>query len=175
MNPTYQLSKLAMKYGTDKWSRKHHYTPVYYKLFSDKRESVKKVLEIGVGEGPSLRMWRDFFPNAKIYGAEIDPNRIFEDGLIKVYKCDQSSRGDLEALIKEISSDIDFVVEDASHIPADQVFTALNLMPLLKNEAVYIIEDVSDPNIFQQFGEYDCEMITVGGRYDDRLIIVRNK
>lgn len=171
-----KLSKLAIKYGTDKWSRKHHYTPVYYKLFNKQRKSFKKVLEIGIGEGPSLRMWRDFFPNAKIYGAEIQDNRIFEDGAIKVYKCDQSSLKDLKALIKEIGTDIDFIVEDGSHIPEHQVFTCLTLMPLLKKEAVYIIEDVADPSIFEQLSaKYDCEILTVGNRYDDRLIIVKNK
>lgn len=170
---TDQLTQLAMKYGTDKWG-KHHYTPVYYELFSSKRNLIKKVLEIGVGEGPSLRMWQDFFPKCQIFGAEIDPQRLFTKDRIQVIPCDQSSLSDLENLIELIGSDIDIVVEDGSHIPQDQIFTCLTLMPKLKKEVIYIIEDVAEPTIVNQFSSYDCKVITVGKRYDDRLIVVRN-
>lgn len=169
-----QLTKLAIKHKTDKWG-KHHYTPYYYDLFKDKQKTTKKIIEIGVGEGASLRMWQDFFPNANIYGAEIDLKRIFEDGSIKVFKCDQSSEKDLIALIKEVGSDIDFVIEDASHKPEDQIFTCLTLMPKLKRDVIYIIEDVADVTIIEKLSVYDCEMITVGERYDDRLIIAKHK
>lgn len=41
-----ELCELAYKYGTDKCPQiKHFYTPYYYKLFKDRRLSVKKVLE----------------------------------------------------------------------------------------------------------------------------------
>ncbi len=169
-----ELSKLALKYRTDKWG-KHHYTPIYYELFKDRQKSVEKVLEFGVGEGASLRMWRDFFPGATIYGAEIDPKRIFKSKSIKVYKCDQSSKKSLLALIKKTGSNIDFVIDDASHIPQHQVFTCLTLMPLLKRGVIYIIEDVADANILEKLNGYDCKMITVGKRYDDKLIVVRNR
>lgn len=168
-----ELTKLAIKYGTDKWG-KHHYTPVYWDLFNKRRSDIKKILEIGVGEGPSLRMWRDFFPNAQVYGAEIDEKRIFKDDRIEVFKCDQASKSDLESLIKKTGSDIDIVIEDGSHIPFHQIFSCLTLMPLIKNDAVYIIEDVASPEILTQLEGYFCKMITVGKRYDDRLIIVKN-
>jgi hypothetical protein len=89
-----QLTKLAVKYKTDKWG-KHHYTPVYYDLFKDRRETVKNVIEIGVAEGAGLFMWREFFPNATIYGAEFDKQRVDflmgeERDRITVFKCDQS-------------------------------------------------------------------------------------
>jgi hypothetical protein len=73
------LSELAFKYLSDKCPQiKHSYTPFYYDLLKDKRNSIKKVLEIGIGSveestkwrpyraGSSLIMWRDFFPNAQI-------------------------------------------------------------------------------------------------------------
>ena len=81
------LSELAFKYGTDKCPQLNHaYTPFYYELLKDKRQSIKKVLEMGIGNrelqkkyfphcvtGASLFMWKDFFPNAQIYGADNDP------------------------------------------------------------------------------------------------------
>ncbi|MBI2593026.1 class I SAM-dependent methyltransferase [Candidatus Daviesbacteria bacterium] len=174
-----KLSKLALKYKADKCPQiKHGYTPYYFKLLKDMQFTVKKVLEIGAGEGASLRMWRDFFPNAQIYGAEIDPKRIFTDGRIKVIKCDQSSKKDLVNLITRTGSDIDLVIDDGSHIPQDQVFSCLTLMPLLKKDVIYIIEDVADPTIEKQLTGYELEipeLVHTRRKYDDRLIVVRHK
>ena len=91
------LDKLEVKYGADKWG-KHHYTPVYYEMFKDRRDSVKKVVEIGTGEGASIAMWNDFFPNAQIYGADIDPKRVtlpMTYPRITITRCDQTSDDDL--------------------------------------------------------------------------------
>src|SRR5258708_5129751 len=101
------LDDLALKYGADKSPQiKHTYTPYYYDLLKDRRLSIKKVLEIGAGEGAGLRMWRDFFPNAQIYSAESEDSRIIKEDRIEVLKCDQSKLEDLEALMAKIGSDI---------------------------------------------------------------------
>lgn len=167
------LTKLAIKHKTDKWG-KHHYTPFYYNLFKDRRESVKKVLEIGVGEGASLRMWRDFFPNAMIYGADNDKSRIFIDPPIQVFRCDQSKTADLRRLIEKTGRDIDLVVDDGSHEPEDQLGTYLEVIQKLDKPSIYVIEDVADPQIVKDFcDDLDFQVIKCGKRYDDRLIIVK--
>ena len=166
------LTKLAIKYGTDKWG-KHHYTPVYHDLFKDKRESVKKVLEIGVGEGAGLRMWRDFFPNAMIYGAEIEPTRVFKEDRIEVIRCDQTSPDDLRDLLDVTGEDIDLVVDDGSHKPVDQVFTFSLIAPFLKTKFIYVIEDVADEGIEPAFYDYDSYTEICGKRYDDKLIVIK--
>ncbi len=167
------LTKLAIKYGTDKWG-KHHYTPHYHKLFKKRRNNIKKVLEIGVGEGLGLFMWRDYFPKAQIYGAEIDPNRVFEEYRIKVFPCDQANKDNLLDLLSLIGINIDLVVDDGSHKPEDQVFTALTILQLLKKGAYYIIEDVADMSIVQPLSEkYATYTIKCGDRYDDMLIIIK--
>lgn len=173
------LTKLAVKYGTDRHpGSKHSYTPYYFELLEGKRQTIKKVLEIGVGEGPGLRMWQDFFPNALIYGAEVDPNRLFEEGRIKVLECDQSKIEDLASVIRQTGADIDFVVEDGSHKPEDQILTCLTLMPLLKEDVIYIIEDVADLNIIKSLTDYNIEVPKLERRkerYDDWLVVVRKK
>ncbi len=173
------LSELAIKYGSDRHPEsKHSYTPYYYGLFKDKRDSVRKVLEIGVGEGAGLRMWRDFFPNATIYGAEQNPNRIFKDERIETILCDQTSVTDLKELINQTGTDIDFVIDDGSHVPSDQILTCQTLMPYLKNNALYIIEDVFDLTIIKELSNYEIEvpkLIRWRKRYDDWLIVVRKE
>ena len=171
------LEKLGIKYETDKIG-KHHYLPVYYDLFKDRQNEIKKVLEIGIGEGASLRMWNDFFPNAMIYGADIEPERYIKERdypRIEIIDCDQSSKESLEFLIGETNSDIDLLIDDGSHKPEDQLFTCLIMMEMLEENIVYVIEDVVDENIMSYLTKYDSQLIRVGKRYDDQLIIVRYK
>ena len=184
------LCDIAFKYGTDKCPNiKHSFTPFYYQLLKDQAAKFKKVLEIGVGlkrqhshspqntQAAGLYMWREFFPQAQIYGADVDPQLVFTDNRITTFLCDQSSKTDLQALIKKTGSDLDLVIDDGSHIPAQQIFTCLTLMPLLAKNVLYIIEDVRDPGILLSLGKYDCqEIIPENSRFpDDRLIIVKHK
>jgi len=170
-----KLTELAIKYKTDKWG-KHAYTPYYYEMFKNRRKSVKKVLEIGVGEGAGLRMWRDFFPNAIIYGADNQADRVFIDPPIQVFRCDQSREKDLVNLIEKTGTDIDLVVDDGSHKPSDQIFTCMVLMPLLRKDTTYVVEDVAELAVVGFLSEkYVTNTIQCSNRYDDRLVVVKHK
>lgn len=168
-----ELTQLAIKYGTDKWG-KHNYTPVYYDMFKDRRNEIKKVLEIGPAEGAGMFMFRDFFPNATIYGAEIDLVRVAKlQGLdrIDVYPVDQGSQDDLDSLIHQIGTDIDIVIDDGSHWPDDQLNTFLYIFPVLDPGSTYIIEDVADESIVAEMEGHNPKVMKLSNRYDDRLII----
>jgi len=179
MKSNNELDQLAIKYKADKFG-KHNYTPYYYELFKDRKETVKKVVEIGTAEGASLFMWNDFFINAKIYGADIDPDRVSKEDLekfprISIYECDQSFETDLVRLIKQTGTDIDLFLDDGSHKPEDQLFTCLFVMPMLNPESIYIIEDVADKSIIADIVEagYVVDDKKFSDRYDDRIIMVR--
>lgn len=180
------LCKLAFKYGTDKCPQiKHHHTETYYNLFKDKINtgqnfasgSVKKVLEIGIYSGASLRMWKEFFPGAEIYGIDIDPKTLIYEKNITTFICDQTNQKQLSKLIERIGSDIDIVIEDGSHNSADQVLACKNLMPLLNKDVIYCIEDVRDMSIMEELSMYDCQYTKVRHKnsFDDRVIVVRGK
>lgn len=184
-----ELCKLAYKYGTDKCPQiKHAYTPFYYKLLNKRRLSIKKVLEVGIGyykrnrhnllRGASLYMWREFFPNAQIYGADIRPQTLFEDERIKTYLCDERIKEDLVKLIENIGSDIDLVVDDASHHVDDQIFTAQTLLSLLQKGIIYIIEDVTHSKVIRRtLGEgYDYYLPEIPKKWHGgMLLVIRNK
>lgn len=180
--PITPLCELGFKYGTDKCPQlKHTYTPFYYDLLKEQRNVFKKVLEVGVGHyrgmqknewhfdpglnrqyhrGASLYMWRDFFPNAQIYGADRVPETVFKDDRIQTYLFDERKIEDMEMLINKIGSDIDFVVDDASHHVDDQVFLAKNLLPLLNKNVLYVIEDVNHSRVLRkELSEYETYVI----------------
>jgi hypothetical protein len=184
-----ELTVLAERYMTDKcpaWG--HNYMDWYYGEFGTRRQEVKKVLEIGVGGSPdnlkhnpqyivgaSLRMWRDFFPNARVYGVDVLPHLMFTDERIETFLCDQRDLPSLLKVLDQTGHDLDLVIDDGTHGSADQVFTALSLVPLIQAGAVYVIEDVSDLSIVTYLHQYNCQVVTPQPRLkrDDRLIVIR--
>lgn len=193
------LCRLAFKYGTDKCPQlKHSYTPFYYHMLSGKRLEIKKVLEMGIGYmpgmpekkviydpglkrnyhmGASLYMWRDFFPNAQIFGADDHAETLFEDNRIKTFLCDEKKKEDIVELVKKTGSDIDLFVDDGNHNSRRQIFLARTILPLLKKDVIYIIEDVYHPdNILNALSEYDCQVSSFPPKFrEDRFIVVKNK
>jgi hypothetical protein len=145
------LCNLAKKYRTDKggWhtyagQNCHVYTPVYHKLLKSRRETVKRVLEIGVNSGSSLRMWREYFPNAEIFGIDIDPNCIITEPRIKCVVADQGNSHSLLDAMNQFGSDkFDLIVDDGSHMTDHQIISANTLEKFLSDTGMYIIEDIS--------------------------------
>jgi hypothetical protein len=60
------LDELALKHGADKSSEQHAFTAVYERFLEPLRELPITMLEIGVFEGASVRMWRDNYQLARI-------------------------------------------------------------------------------------------------------------
>jgi cephalosporin hydroxylase len=69
--PSSYLEGLAHRYGTDKLV--HGYCPHYVRHLAPIRRDPISLLEVGVYHGASLLMWRDWMPNARILGVDIDP------------------------------------------------------------------------------------------------------
>ncbi len=197
-----ELCKLGYKYGTDKCPQiKHAYTPFYYEFLHKRRQSIEKLLELGIGHtrpnkhipevvyelgiapqlmrGASLYMWRDFFPHAQIYGADNNPETIFTDERITTYLCDERKTEDLTQLVHHIGRNIDIVIDDASHRTHDQIFAASTLLPLLTKDVTYIIEDVTHSKhicwALNKIGEFDYYMPPLYRKWHGGMILVITK
>lgn len=134
------LSELGNLYGSDKPVQ---YTPFYDLLLASMRERVKAVFEIGIFKGGSLRMWRDYFPNAQIYGMDIVEERCFQEERIKTFQGNQASLAAFAPILKH--GPFDLIIDDGSHDPHHQVSNAEFLVPHLAPEGLYIIEDINPP------------------------------
>ena len=66
------LSELADHSRTDK-NTVHSYLPLYQQLLEGKKESARNVLEVGILQGGSIKLWSDFFTKATVYGLDIMP------------------------------------------------------------------------------------------------------
>jgi len=144
------LCLLARKHQTDKggWHLEagdtvHNYTPAYYEMFKDRREDVHNVLEIGVNYGCSLRMWRDFFPYAGVIGLDTNETCLFSEERIRCFPADQYNERDLMDVMARAGCKFDLIVDDGSHVPDHQVFSAQVLLPFLAKDGYYVIEDLT--------------------------------
>lgn len=146
------LNSLFTKYGTDKgiWG----YSPYYDEAMGSRRFAVKKVLEIGICGyrdlpnnvvGASLFCWKDYFPNAEIYGLDNDARFVFHDQQrIKTELCDAYDAIQLYSALDRMGvgfEDFDMICDDAVHDPDPQVHIAKLLIPYLKKGGRYFIEE----------------------------------
>ena len=159
------LSKLSNKYNSDKYSG-HKYTPLYFEKFKDKIEDIKRVCEIGIATGASLKMWRDFFPNALIIGIDNreDCQLVGEERIISIL-------ADGTTIEDDRLFDFDLIVDDASHDPDQQIKSFELLFPKLINTGLYIIEDV-DGNSCQKTLAYFKELKELNIEFDGQLIMI---
>lgn len=131
------ITELFNLYGTDKITK--GYQKVYGKIFEPFRNDVFTMLEIGIYEGASLKVWLDYFPNATIIGADIKSCDVVNDR----YKYIEVNQGDLssfDALNKYAPYKI--IMDDASHKSLHIIQSLGRLYSMLSKNGMYIIEDL---------------------------------
>lgn len=117
----------------DRWT---HYLPIYERHFSPFVGRAVRVLEIGVGHGGGLQIWKKYFGlRAEIIGLDNDTRcKAYEEEQITIHIADQ-------ALPLPELGILDIVIDDGSHRPEEQAITFTRLWPTLKAGGVYLIED----------------------------------
>jgi hypothetical protein len=123
------------------------------------KENVSYVLEIGLGTnnldvvsnmgihgvpGASLRPFREYLPNATIFGADVDKRILFQDDRIRTYFADQTDLASLESVGKNIPDAIDLIIDDGLHSPNANLAVLAFGLPKLKNRGWLVIEDVPE-------------------------------
>lgn len=144
------LTEIANKYGTDKGTIKkhdwegdrHHYSEVYARYLDQVSHQPLTILEIGIGSGPSLRMWYEYLPNARIYALDIDDKTMYNNDRVQCYKGDQSNRDHLKKLMQIIGKPLDVIIDDGGHYMNQQQISLGCLFPYLDRGGLYFIEDL---------------------------------
>jgi hypothetical protein len=139
-NPLEQYFRANQGRLIHKWV---HYFEIYHRHFERFRGRPVVILEFGVSQGGSLEMWRDYFGDAAtIYGVDID-ERCAELGGpgTHILIGDQEDRDFLRS-VGERTGPIDILIEDGGHKMAQQIATFEELYPLVKEDGVFLIEDL---------------------------------
>jgi hypothetical protein len=133
------MTKLSNDVDCDK-STYHQYTEIY-PIFLDKFKNEEfSLLEIGIDEGKSYKLWEKYFSLAKIYGMDIGHSSITDRG--EIFIGDQSNIDDLISVSSKIDN-CKIIIDDGSHIADHQLKCFYYLFEnLLQDGGVYIIEDI---------------------------------
>ncbi|HEX5707673.1 MAG TPA: hypothetical protein VFX96_10285 [Pyrinomonadaceae bacterium] len=158
------IAEIAARYDTDK-AVHTHYLRNYEEYFGPLRGEAVRLFELGIKEGGSLLLWRDYFERGLVVGLDIEPARL-EDatGRIRTYQGMQQDTKLLDRIARECAPEgFDIIIDDCSHIGA---LTRLSFWHLfdrhLKPGGVYVIEDWGT-------GYWDSWLDGVGYRRDAQL------
>jgi hypothetical protein len=136
-----------------KWA---HYLPIYERYFAPFSVTSVRFLEIGVGEGGSLDLWRRYFgPDATIFGIDINPacaSRAEAPNQVRIGSQDDPDF--LRRVVSEMGGPPQIVLDDGSHIGRQQRVAFETLFPLLAPGGLYIIEDTQTSYYYWFDGGY---------------------
>jgi hypothetical protein len=184
--------------GTDKHSL-HSYIPYLYdKLFESRREKKVDLLEIGVRDGASIRLWQKYFPNGKIYGIEEKMYDFTDKASVReIQVCIGKKMCDLaldririyigDAYEQEMADCLpmlDIIIDDGSHDLEDQKETIRLYAPKLKSNGILVIEDIEEyeyaKTLEQLAGSEDRiveihDFRNIKNRHDDIALTIKQK
>ena len=124
---------------------------VYEDLFKDYKESQGCLLEIGIDQGTSLLLWYLYFSKMKIHGIDIEDKRYGSRIEITVEQFDTTDlSSSLKKYVENNLKKFNIIIDDGDHRWRSQLQTAVNLFPILKDDGVYIIEDIEYPAELEQ-------------------------
>lgn len=217
-----ELALLCEHYGCDKgaviWDGPrpyywlpHTYAGIYEALLAPRRESIKSVFECGIGsprdpqkpgeladrstipQAPSLQVWRDYFPKAEIYAADIDPECMFEAERIHTGVMDQTDPKSVKAFFeaalfedkKLSSSGFDLMIDDGLHTAAAALSLFTHAKEYLSPTGCYFIEDMETEDLialraelYARFSrDYSFSFFNMTMRFaaDNNLVLIRPK
>jgi SAM-dependent methyltransferase len=131
-------------YNTDKNSFFHNYSRQYSDLLSKFRDKPIKILEIGVNNGDSIKIWKALFKNyTTILGIDINPNciqyaNVNENIFVEI---GNSTSVDLFDKVKATYGSFDIIIDDGSHINTDVIKNFELYLNILNDDGIYIVED----------------------------------
>lgn len=157
-----RIKKEFERGGSDKVQHEYH---KIYQAFFDPHDEPTALLEIGlanyappVSNSNSLFIWPRLFPECRVYGADLQDDRLFnstrsdhpgpavpddlDKSKLKAFQVDQASVESLANFDKQLGDvKFDIIIDDASHSFADSKRTFEVLLPRLAG--FYFIEDVA--------------------------------
>jgi hypothetical protein len=136
------LNNLAIKHGTDKGPYDHMYTSKYELYLDQYRDENFNLLEIGVCDGSSVKMWKEYFPKANITALDIDPRcKEFEEDRINIHIGDQTDVSFLNEVVNK-HNHFEIILDDGGHSWKQQIVSFETLFPQLTPGGLYFIEDM---------------------------------
>jgi hypothetical protein len=140
------LDEAGVRHGSELSWLSRDQLRTWERFLAPLRDQRCDLLQIGVGDGASLRTWREWFPAARLVG--LDPRRLVLDPPIAgctIAQGNPTDPGALQPLLRDYRFRL--IVDDGSHHPDDQVQTFQLLFPWLEPDSVYICAGFDESTI----------------------------
>ena len=163
----------------------HSYLSGYYEREFENRGRDINLLEIGVAQGDSLKLWSEWFTEGKITGIEVNNNlpRVLSNySKINLIIADGFSD---KTINRFEDNSFDYIIDDGPHTLASMVISAQKWIDKVKPGGKLIIEDVQeflwaelidsyvDKAKIKSYRVFDLRENK--GRYDDIIIEIEKK
>lgn len=137
-----RLCDVIKEKGSDKCSSWHNYTPFYTEMLKEMPSDLS-LFELGLYHGCSIKAWSEYFPNGKIFGADINPDYLVNERNIRTFICDQNSESSIRSLWTNIPNEsFNIIIDDGQHeFHSNYIFFA-NSVNMLKPGGIFVIEDL---------------------------------
>ncbi|MDO8896271.1 MAG: class I SAM-dependent methyltransferase [Bacteroidales bacterium] len=181
MNSLLQYFNNNTENAIHKWT---HYFDIYDTHFSKYRNKPVTILEIGVYQGGSLNMWKNYFgKDAQIFAIDINPEcKQFEAENIKIFI---GSQEDPEFLsyVKTQMPKVDILIDDGGHSMRQQIVSFEELYDHVKDDGIYFIEDLhssywsnygggyKNPTSFIEYSKNFIDYLNAWHSHDKELMI----
>lgn len=135
------LNDIGVAEDTDKAALSHrgshHYADIYELLFREWITHAPSLLEIGVLDGGSIRMWRRFFKYGKVTAIDVNDRVNFSDD-DRIEFIHGDAYGD-EVIGKLSGREFDILIDDGSHFPEHQRIFLQRYASLLSPGGIMIV------------------------------------
>lgn len=173
---------------TDK-NTTHSYMDLYETLFSSKKESATAVLEVGIQHGGSIKLWRDYFTNAKVYGIDIEqmhpmlpPALCVDPNVVLNYTTNAYDPVVVKEKFVDTGVKFDIVLDDGCHSYVGMTKFIELYLPLVKDDGILVVEDVPSMERVEELRSIVPEQYkkciqvfdlrACKGRFDDIVFVV---
>lgn len=130
------LNEIGLECKTDKSTITHCYLDNYAKHLEGWRDKEFTLIEIGVAGGASIKMWREYFPKANVYGIDNNPD-CAGDG---IFIGNQTDLDFMASVMNRIGAP-DIIIDDGSHVGHDMMNTFKKMFRWVKKGGFYVVED----------------------------------
>ena len=128
------------------------YFQVYEEMFNKYVGKKITFVEVGVLQGGSLFMWREYFgKNARIIGIDLHPNaKELEKHGFEIYIGSQSDKNFWRNFYTKVGK-IDILLDDGGHVNDQQIVTLSESVNNINDDGIIMTEDVHT-SYFKKFG-----------------------
>ena len=165
-------------YSTDKNCLHCYVDEIYEDLFKDIRNSAKKILEIGVDNGGSILMWREYFAEANIIGIDNKncPQLIGRERIEFIVEDAYTI-----STVDSLPNDFDVIIDDGPHTLESMTFLIKEYIEKINQKGIIVIEDIQEFNwtnilrrlVPEGFSVEVKDLRRIRNRYDDILMVIR--